>query len=130
MAVRDTPADTRLGFWSTGLAVFGFWNLATLIGALAGNAISDPSAFGLDAAAPGRVPRAARAAPAASARAAGDRARWPPSAALISVPFVPAGAPVLVAAAVAMAAALAAASARRARGGRRRAARVAASRGA
>jgi predicted branched-subunit amino acid permease len=34
MAVRDTPADIRLGFWSAGTAVFAFWNLATLIGAL------------------------------------------------------------------------------------------------
>src|SRR5215218_6924984 len=48
MAVRETADDTRLGFWSAGLAVFVFWNLATLTGALAGNAISDPSAFGLD----------------------------------------------------------------------------------
>src|SRR3954454_4787488 len=31
MAVRDTPGDIRLGFWSTGLSVLGFWNLATLI---------------------------------------------------------------------------------------------------
>src|SRR3954447_18424219 len=52
MAVRDTPDDLRLGFWSAGIAVFAFWNLATLTRALAGNAISDRSAFGLDAAAP------------------------------------------------------------------------------
>ena len=74
MAVRDTPADTRLGFWSTGLAVFVFWNVATLIGALAGNAISDPNAFGPRRRRPGRVPRAARPAPERAARAAGDRA--------------------------------------------------------
>ena len=52
MAVRDTPADARLGFWSTGLAVFACWNLATLLGALGGAALSDPRALGLDAAAP------------------------------------------------------------------------------
>ncbi len=52
MAVRDTPADTRLGFWSTGLAVFVCWNAATLLGALGGQLLSDPRALGLDAAAP------------------------------------------------------------------------------
>src|SRR3954452_1734604 len=45
MAVRETVAETRLGFWSTGAAVFAFWNLATLIGAAAGHAISDPDAL-------------------------------------------------------------------------------------
>ncbi len=72
MAVRDTPADTRLGFWSTGAAVFVFWNLATLLGALAGQALSDPRALGLDAAAPGGLPRPAGAAT-ARARTADDR---------------------------------------------------------
>src|SRR5215475_8376574 len=42
----------RLGFYSTGLAVFALWNLATFIGALGANAISDPRTLGLDAAAP------------------------------------------------------------------------------
>ena len=42
----------RLGFWATGLAVFVLWNLATLVGAVAGSAVGDPRDFGLDAAAP------------------------------------------------------------------------------
>lgn len=41
----------RLGFWLTGIAVFIFWNLFTLVGALLGSQIGDPSDFGLDAAA-------------------------------------------------------------------------------
>jgi predicted branched-subunit amino acid permease len=41
----------RVGFWLTGAAVFIFWNLFTLIGALLGSTISDPTDFGLDAAA-------------------------------------------------------------------------------
>ena len=41
----------RLGFWATGLAVFAFWNLMTLVGALAGDAMGDPRVYGLDAAA-------------------------------------------------------------------------------
>src|SRR5262245_8725195 len=39
-------------FWATGIAVFVCWNLGTLAGALAGGAIGDPRALGLDAAFP------------------------------------------------------------------------------
>lgn len=41
----------RKGFWLTGIAVFVFWNLFTLAGALLGSQIGNPSDFGLDAAA-------------------------------------------------------------------------------
>ncbi len=41
----------RMGFWWAGLGVFALWNLMTLVGALLGNAIGDPKAYGLDAAA-------------------------------------------------------------------------------
>ncbi|WP_353953356.1 AzlC family ABC transporter permease [Knoellia sp. S7-12] len=41
----------RLGFWVTGIAVFVFWNLMTLVGALVGNALGEPQRWGLDAAA-------------------------------------------------------------------------------
>jgi predicted branched-subunit amino acid permease len=47
---RDNTEDARTGFLSTGLAVFLFWNLATLGGALAGTALGDPRTYGLDAA--------------------------------------------------------------------------------
>jgi predicted branched-subunit amino acid permease len=105
MAVRDTPADTRLGFWSTGAAVFVFWNLATLLGALAGQALSDPRALGLDVAAPAAF--LALLAPRLRDREPQTIAALAAVAALISVPLVPAGTPVLVAAAVAMVGALA-----------------------
>ena len=51
MAVNrgSTPA-ARVGFLSTGLAVFVLWNAATLAGALAGTAMGDPRTYGLDAA--------------------------------------------------------------------------------
>jgi predicted branched-subunit amino acid permease len=104
MAVRDTPDDTRLGFWSTGVAVFSLWNLATLIGALAGDAISDPNALGLDAAAPAAF--LALLAPRLTDREPRAIAGLAAVSALASVPFVPAGTPVLVAAVVAVAAAL------------------------
>src|SRR4051794_39947454 len=40
MALR--AEDPRLGFYATGAAVFVCWNLATLLGALAGTALGDP----------------------------------------------------------------------------------------
>ena len=51
MAVnRGSPAAARVGFLSTGVSIFALWNLATAIGAVAGNAIGDPRTYGLDAA--------------------------------------------------------------------------------
>jgi branched chain amino acid efflux pump len=53
-AVAVTQGDSRasrLGFWVTGLGVFALWNLATLLGAIVGNALGDPRTYGLDAAA-------------------------------------------------------------------------------
>jgi predicted branched-subunit amino acid permease len=51
MAVnRGSPPAARLGFATTGTAVFVLWNLATLAGAVAGTAIGDPRTYGLDAA--------------------------------------------------------------------------------
>lgn len=51
MAVtRGSRPAARLGFLATGLSIFALWNLATLVGALAGNALGDPRTYGLDAA--------------------------------------------------------------------------------
>jgi predicted branched-subunit amino acid permease len=43
---------SRYGFWATGLGVYVFWNLFTLLGAVGAQSIGDPSAWGLDAAVP------------------------------------------------------------------------------
>ena len=48
---QDDPDARRAAFWITGCAVFVCWNVGTLIGALAGEAI-DPETYGLDAAFP------------------------------------------------------------------------------
>ncbi|MCU1538958.1 MAG: AzlC family protein [Humibacillus sp.] len=48
---QDEQRSSRLGFWVAGLSVFVCWNLMTLAGALAGNALGDPRTYGLDAAA-------------------------------------------------------------------------------
>ena len=42
----------RYGFFATGIGVYVFWNIFTLIGALSASAIGDISAWGLDAAVP------------------------------------------------------------------------------
>jgi predicted branched-subunit amino acid permease len=54
MAIRheDDPANSRLAFWSTGIAIFVLWNIGTAIGALGASALDDPAVLGLDAAIP------------------------------------------------------------------------------
>lgn len=83
------------GFWLTGLAVFVFWNLMTLAGAVLGDALGDPRAWGLDAAAaaaflgllwPRLVERQAFAVGAAALVIA-----------TVTTPSLPAGVPVLLA---------------------------------
>jgi predicted branched-subunit amino acid permease len=48
---RELPKERKEGFWTTGLAVFVFWNLLTLAGAFAGETLGNPEQYGLDAAA-------------------------------------------------------------------------------
>jgi len=48
---QTTESDQKKGFWITGISVFVFWNLMTLLGAILGNTIGDPKSWGLDAAA-------------------------------------------------------------------------------
>ncbi|MDH2902828.1 MAG: AzlC family ABC transporter permease [Actinomycetota bacterium] len=45
-------AAVRHGFWLTGLGVFLFWNIFTLVGALGAKSLGNPAAWGLDAAVP------------------------------------------------------------------------------
>ncbi len=91
---RDKPAESRLAFWATGAAVFSLWNLGTLIGALATHALPDPKVLGFDAAPPAAflallAPRLRSGEPLAIALAAG-------LIALVCLPFVPAGVPLLI----------------------------------
>ena len=48
---QTAESDQKKGFWITGISVFVFWNLMTLLGAILGNTIGDPKSWGLDAAA-------------------------------------------------------------------------------
>ena len=93
---QSNLADTRKGFWLTGLSVFVFWNLLTFAGALLGESIGDPSAYGLDAAAAAAFlgllwPRLRSLQPIAVAVAAGVIA-------VVLSPMLPAGLPILIAA--------------------------------
>ncbi len=91
---RDDPHLSRYAFWVTGVALFVFWNTGTLMGAVATQAISDPKVFGLDAAPPAAylallAPRLRAREPLAIALAAAVIA-------IIALPFVPAGVPLLI----------------------------------
>ena len=90
--------DERVrGFWSAGIGVFVLWNLFTLVGALAGDALGDPGRWGLDGAAVAAFlgllwPRLTGRDPIAIAVLAA-------AVTILAVPLVPPGIPVLIAAA-------------------------------
>jgi 4-azaleucine resistance transporter AzlC len=46
------PERRRTAFWVSGIGLFAVWNVSVLAGALAGGALGDTAAFGLDAAFP------------------------------------------------------------------------------
>ncbi len=98
------PRNAPLGFLATGGAVFVLWNLATLVGALAGDALGDPQTYGLDAAVPAAFlallwPRLTSWLSRVTALAAG-------AFALTLVPFTRPGLPIIAAAGIAVLAAL------------------------
>lgn len=101
---QPTVALGRLGFWATGVAVFVGWNLMTLVGAVGASALDDPGVFGLDVAGPAAF--VALLAPRLTGREPWVVALVAALLALAVAPFVPAGVPVLVAAAVALVAGL------------------------
>lgn len=96
---QTDPAEQRRGFWAAGIGVFVLWNLFTLGGALAGNAMGDPARWGLDGAAVAAFlgllwPRIRAREPAAIAVVCAV-------VTLLAVPFVPPGVPILIAAVMA-----------------------------
>jgi predicted branched-subunit amino acid permease len=98
------PQDARLGFYATGVGIYVLWNIATFVGAVAGDAIGDTDAYGLDAAVPAAFlallwPRLNSAFTRLTALAAA-------ALALALVPVTQPGFPVIAAAAVALGAAM------------------------
>jgi len=96
MAVaQPSAALSRVAFWWTFGGVFVFWNISTLLGALAGSLV-DPAAYGLDAV----VPAAFLALLAPRLRTGAIERRIALAAAVIAaalIPVTPPGVPVLVA---------------------------------
>jgi branched chain amino acid efflux pump len=90
----------RLGFWQTGVAVFVLWNASTLAGALIGDAFGDPRSLGLDAAAAAAF--LALLWPRLKSRDAAATAVLAAFIALLTSPLLPAGVPVILAAAAAL----------------------------
>ncbi len=99
LAQTDARART-LGFWVTGVAIYIGWNISTVAGALLGDVLGDPKAYGLDAAAAAAFlallwPRLRRRQPIAVGVAAAV-------VATILTPALMPGVPVLIAAVVAV----------------------------
>ena len=95
---QNDQESARHGFWTTALVLYAGWNLATLVGALAGDALGDVRIWGLDAVAAAAFlgllwPRLVSKEPIAVAIAAA-------AVTVVLIPVVPAGIPVLAAAAV------------------------------
>ncbi len=98
---QPTVRASQVGFWQTGIAVFIFWNLFTLAGALLGNALGDPRRWGLDAAAAAAF--VALLWPRLRSRDAAATAAAAVVLTVVVAPWAPAGIPVLVAALAAVA---------------------------
>ena len=96
MAFAQAGGRTRrAAFWITGCSVYFFWNMGTLAGALAGEAI-DPQKFGLDAAFPAAF--VAMVWPLLRGRRAVLAAALGMTVCLVLIPFTPIGVPILCAA--------------------------------
>ena len=95
MAVTEASAGyAGWAFWATALSVYVLWNLSTIVGAFAGNALGSPAATGLDVAGPAAftallAPRLTNTRLRLTALASGGIA-------LLAAPFVPVGAPILL----------------------------------
>jgi predicted branched-subunit amino acid permease len=94
VAVSAPRDHATAAFWTTGLAVYGSWNLSTLLGALTASSV-DLKAIGLD----GAVAAAFLALLWPRLREAPGVAAGGAVLALIALPLTPPGVPVLVAAA-------------------------------
>lgn len=96
---QSDPRAARLGFAVTGATLYVLWNLTTLLGAVGAGALGDPAAWGLDAAGPAVF--LALLAPMLGGARERATAALAVLLALVCVPLLPAGVPVLVAAAAA-----------------------------
>ncbi|GGU73561.1 branched-chain amino acid ABC transporter permease [Kitasatospora aureofaciens] len=92
---QHDPRRRRAAFWICGVALFVIWNLAVLLGGVAGGLIGDTDVLGLDAAFPAVL--LALVLPSLRDRGTRTAALTGAAAAVAVTPFVPAGLPVLFA---------------------------------
>lgn len=92
---HEQPRLRRAGYWWTAIALYSFWNLGTLIGALVGTSI-DPKTFGLDSSF--AVLFTAMIVPHLRTRQGRRAALFGAVSAVVLAPFLPIGLPILVAA--------------------------------
>jgi 4-azaleucine resistance transporter AzlC len=94
MAQKE-PTRARAVFWFLGVMAFLVWNIGTILGVAAGQVIGDPDAWGLDAAFPAGL--LALVLPSLRNARTRNAALLGAAVALAATPFLPAGAPVLLA---------------------------------
>ena len=92
---QSDPDAARRAFLATGVSVWVFWNLGTLVGALLGGGVGDPRMLGLDAMFPAAF--LALLAPQLRRPGAPLAAVTGVVIALALVPFAPAGVPIIAA---------------------------------
>jgi 4-azaleucine resistance transporter AzlC len=92
---QQDPARRRAAYWACGVALFVAWNVGSIGGALAGQAVGDPEMLGLDAAFPAGL--LALLAPSLREASAARVALVGAVVAVAATPFLPAGLPVLLA---------------------------------
>ncbi|MEN9324818.1 MAG: hypothetical protein RL414_572 [Actinomycetota bacterium] len=90
---QDNEEDARRGFYWTGIGVFIFWNIFTLLGALSAGLLEDPAAYGLDALVPAAF--VGLVWPRLSGKKSYVLAILSVVCALALVPYVPAGIPII-----------------------------------
>ena len=95
MAIAAPEGHERTAFFATGIGIYLLWNLGTLLGALGAAHLGDPARFGLDAAVPAAF--VALLAPRLRDRDAAKVAVAGAVLALVAVPLVRPGVPVLIA---------------------------------
>ncbi len=112
MALRynESKKASRRAFFATGISVYVFWNIGTALGSLGASALSDPGMLGLDAAIPAGFlallwPRLT------GGSSSENRKMWAvavasAAVAMVLIPFLRPGLPVLFSALVAVAASL------------------------
>lgn len=94
-SAQDDESHRLAAFWITGVSIYVFWNLGTLVGALLGSAI-DPKVYGLDAAFPAAF--VAMLWPLLRDRRSALAAAIGATLCLLLIPFTPVGVPILCAA--------------------------------